>query len=48
MSETTETAVLPGGALVLLARAGLDLNVLDTEIKFARIEATYDEEEGAA
>lgn len=45
MSETTETAVLTDGALVLLARAGLDLNVLDTEMK--RIE-TNETEEGAA
>lgn len=45
MSETTETH-LPDRTLVLLARAGLDLNVLDTEI--ARIEATYETEEGAA
>lgn len=44
MSETT----LPDRALVLLARAGLDLHVLDTEMRFARIEATYETEEGAA
>lgn len=36
---------LPDRALVLLARAGLDLNVLDTEIEAARIEATYETEE---
>lgn len=45
MSTETE---LPDRALVLLARAGLDLNVLDTEMRFARIEATYETEEGAA
>lgn len=45
MSETTETAVLTDGALVLLARAGLDLNVLDTEI--ARID-TRNDQEGAS
>lgn len=48
MSETTETAVLTDGALVLLARAGIDLNVLDIEMKFARIERAYETEEGAA
>lgn len=47
MSETTETAVLTDGALVLLGRAGLDLNVLDIELRFARIERTYETEEGA-
>jgi hypothetical protein len=48
MSETTETAVLTDGALVLLGRAGIDLNVLDTEMRFARIERAYEtEEEGA-
>jgi len=30
---------------MLLAEAGLDLDVFDDEIKFARIERTYDEEE---
>jgi hypothetical protein len=45
MSETTD---LPQSARVLLERAGLDLDVFDTEIKFARIEATYDEKEEAA
>lgn len=44
---TAETD-LPDRALVLLARVGLDLNVLDAEMKFARIEATYETEEGAA
>lgn len=48
MSETTETTVLTDGALVLLARAGLDLNVLDTEMKAARRETAYETEEGAA
>lgn len=46
MSETTETAALTDGALVLLARAGLDVNVLEAEM--ARIETTYEIEEGAA
>lgn len=46
-TETTETTELPSAALLLMARAGLDLDVLETEIKFACIEATY-EEEGAA
>lgn len=41
---STETTELPSTALLLLARAGLDLDVLDTEIKFARIEATHEEE----
>jgi hypothetical protein len=41
MSDTD----LPLAARVLLAGAGIDLDVFDTEIKFARIEATYDEEE---
>jgi hypothetical protein len=48
MSETTETAVLTDGALVLLARAGIDLNVLDIELKFARIERDYDNKEGGS
>ena len=48
MSETTETAVLTDGALVLLARAGLDLNVLEAEMKAARRDAAYETEEGAA
>lgn len=45
---SAETTHLTDGALVLLARAGLDLNVLDTEMKFARIERAYETEEGAA
>jgi hypothetical protein len=47
MSETTETAALTDGALVLLGRAGLDLNVLDIELRFARIERANETEEGA-
>lgn len=42
---STETNQLPATALVLLARAGLDLNVFDTETKFAEIQATYETEE---
>ena len=38
---------LPNTALLLLARAGLDLDVFDTETKFAEIEAAYTEEEAA-
>lgn len=45
---STETTHLPDRALVLLARAGLDLGVLDTELKSARIEAAHNEEEEAA
>jgi len=39
---------LPNTALLLLARAGLDLQRFDTEIKFAEIEATHDTEGEAA
>jgi hypothetical protein len=45
MSETTD---LPLAARVLLAGAGIRLDVFDTEIQFARIEAAYDEKEEAA
>jgi len=38
---------LPNTALLLLARAGLDLDVFATETEFAEIEATYDREEAA-
>lgn len=42
---SAETDHLTDGALVLLARAGLDLNVLDIEMKFARIERAHETEE---
>ena len=45
---STETTDLPLAARALLVGAGIRLDVLDTEIKFARIEATYDEKEEAA
>lgn len=44
MSETTD---LPLAARVLLVGAGIRLDVFDTETKFARIEATYDDKEEA-
>lgn len=44
----TDTTHLTDGALVLLGRAGIDLNVLDIELRFARIERDYETEEEAA
>ena len=44
---TNETTDLPLAARVLLVGAGIDLDVFDTEMEFARIEATYEEEEAA-
>jgi hypothetical protein len=41
---STETD-LPQSARALLVGAGIRLDVFDTEIQFARIEATYDEKE---
>lgn len=41
MSASTD---LPDVALLVLARAGLRVDVYETEAKFARIQATYDEE----
>lgn len=41
------TAALTDTARQLLAGAGLDLAVFDTETQFAEIEATYEEEEAA-
>lgn len=43
---TAETD-LPVGARALLVFAGIDLGRFDTELEFARIEATH-EEEGTA
>lgn len=40
MSADTD---LPDTALLVLARAGLHVDVYETEAKFARIEATYQE-----
>jgi hypothetical protein len=48
MSETTTETDLPIGARALLVGAGIDLAVFDSEIQFARIEAAYETEEGAA
>lgn len=47
MSSTAETNQLPIGARALLAGAGLDLHVFDTEIKRIERETTNDQEEAA-
>lgn len=48
MSETTTETDLPESARALLVGAGIRLDVFDTEIQFARIEAAYQTEEDAA
>lgn len=45
---STEFTDLPIGARALLVGAGIRLDRFDTEIKFARIEATHETEEEAA
>jgi hypothetical protein len=44
---TDQPTDLPLAARALLVGAGIDLDRYDTEIEFARIEATYEEERAA-
>lgn len=44
---TNQPTDLPLAARVLLVGVGIDLDRYDTEIKFARIEATYEKERAA-